>query len=648
MIHFNYLKRYALVLLFGISYLNASENIQQNSENSIHFSLGNYSLERKEINNQEYLRIKVDNLYSSSTVGQAELPEHSFKWAIGKGSNPNINITNIISDTIELSQKIYPKQPARSKSSFDSNFYFDNKYYNSSRQRTDHVLLEKPFIIRGVQGIKISIKPFQYDPLKNRLIIIKECDVKISNVRSEKVNIQSPAFYKLIKEMFTNSSDILYSEAPANRKENYLIIAENSFHSTLTDFISYRENKYNVNLISADALGGNTILIINKIKELYADPATRPTYLLLVGAFPLLPMCHATSNSSLGSPQNDLWFGAVDGDDYYADIFVGRFSVGTGETNKLTNCINKTISFEQNSNNAPDKNLYIAAGGPFGDKATGPMNFIDDTYFKPAGYEGVKLYEDITPDITTERAMNLVNNGLSFLFYSGHGNWDHWKTTHFFNDDVYRLTNSAYPIVFSFACLTGDLNTLYGECFGEAWMNAEHGASAFIGATTETTWDPDDLFQRTIISAMFEKGYTTMQSAVAYGKVELDKQFPKWGHFYAETFNLCGDPALEITPMLPVAIDNPQKPTLNKAINLSIRTMNNTLILTPTIDIFQSISIDIFTISGRKVLNVNSKSSTLKIPDYSQKIRNGFYYGVVSLRDKSGNAQKMVIKLTQL
>lgn len=637
-----------IIAIFSLS-IFSNEILNRNSKNSLHFSLSDYSLETVHRNNNNYVRIDCKNLKSSSNIGEAELPCYSFKWAIGKGDLNSVRVTNLITDTVILLSPIIPKQPEQRRSSRNNTFIIDNNYYSRLINLHNTAEIDDNFILRGVKGATVKINPFRYNPINNKLIIIKECDIEFTDQRTEPVIIHSPAFYKLMKETFINCDDVIIADM-SNHIENYLIIAESAFHSTLTDFIAYRESKYNVNLLSADQLGGNTMIIIDKIKELYADPSTRPTYLLLVGAFPLLPMCHATSSSSLGSPQNDLWFGAVDGDDYYADIFVGRFSVGSGENSQLANCIRKTIAFEQNSNNAPKDNLYIAAGGPYGDKATGPMNFIDDNYFKPAGFSGVKLYEDITVDISTERVAGLVNDGLSFLFYSGHGNWDHWKTGHFFNSDVHDLSNSSYPIVFSFACLTGDLNTLYGECFGEAWMNANNGASSFIGATTETTWDPDDLFQRTIISAMFEKGFSTMQSAVAYGKVELDKQFPKWGHFYAETFNLCGDPALEVGSMLPVSIDDNIVKENSKSLNqISVNKVGSNLTIKPKGELsnLNSISINIYSLSGKKILSQKSNTSKIEIDNFTDIVSNGLYYGIVKLKYRNKNSQKFTVKLSK-
>lgn len=534
----------------------------------------------------EALELICENHTPAARAGEADLPSYHVNWAVG--TDPVIRISNVEYDTIRTTAPV--ARMAADTTNLPEISTRTSEYSIASIVDT--------FIVRGVRGVTVRINPFQ-EISRGEIISVKSCDITVESTPVEPVTIESPAFYNLIKKSFPNA-DLQINRGTRAEKENYVIIAETGFHDALQPLIEYRGQEYNVTLIDAVQLGGNQMLIINKIKELYADPATRPTYLLLVGGFPYLPMCNPTSGSSLGNPLNDLWYGAIDGDDHYADIFVGRFSLNSGENEKLTNGINKTIAYETAASH-PRKNLYIAAGGQFGEYATEPMNYVDSAYFVPHGYSSTRFFEsemEATSDMVSEQ----VDAGLDFLFYSGHGNWDHWKTGSYFGKHVAKLVNESYPIVFSFACLTGDLSTVLGECFGETWVNEKGGAVAFLGASTETTWKPDDHFQRMVVDGIFDPTITTMQAAVTYGKMSLDANFPKYGVFYSESFNLCGDPALKVAiPGGDIPVPIADKMTVKNGANLAVHTTSRGFrVVNPS---KSSVKIDLYSMNGKRLIH---------------------------------------------
>lgn len=589
---------------------------------------GSFRYERPHVNLQrssDETVIHCADHISTARAGEVDLPSYHVNWAVG--TDPVIHISNIEYDTIRTGLPV-------SRAVEDTS---NIPELRSSRAGDEYRIasIVDSFVVRGVRGVTVRIDPFQQSSRSGEVISVKSCDITVESSPVPPVTIESPTFYNIMKKSFPNAESQIIRGIRAE-KENYLIIAETGFHAALQQLIDYREQEYNVTLIDAVSLGGNQMLIINKIKELYADPATRPTYLLLVGGFPYLPMCNPTSTSSLGSPLNDLWYGAIDGDDHYADILVGRFSMNSGENEKLTNAITKTISYE-NAQNHPRKNLYIAAGGQFGEYATEPMKYVDTTYYVPNGYSSTHCYES-EMEVTTEMVTEHINNGLDFLFYSGHGNWDHWKTGQYKSKHVADLTNESYPIVFSFACLTGDLSTVLGECFGETWVNEKGGAVAFLGATTETTWKPDDHFQRAVVDGIFDPTISTMQGAIAFGKMSLDASFPKYGVFYSETFNLCGDPALKVA----IPNDNPVSTTPSvvskNQTSFAVRSLSKGFeVANQTNDGF---AIELFSMNGKRIMHVASDQKSASVST------NGIAPGIYTLQLSShGISQKFTTKM---
>lgn len=559
-----------------------------------------------------------------ANAGQPAVPVYFTNWAVGE--NAKLSVTNMVYDTLFLSAPL-----ATVPDSVQGEDGQDGDQ--------DWIVVVDTFVVRGVKALTVRVNPFRYEQETGRVIQLTRCEVHISSEPTTPVSLK-PTFYNLLKKSFPNSEAYI-KRSDRRAKENYLIIAESGFHDALAPLIAHREKEYRVTVVDAALLGGNQMIIINKIKELYNNPDTRPTYLLLVGGFPLLPMNNPISTSSLGTPLNDLWYGAVDGDDHYADILVGRFSLNSGEIEKVQNCVAKTISYENKGLETPKSNLYIAAGGPFAEHAIEPMNYVDGTYFVPGGYSSTRLFESDMDEITTEMVSAEVNSGLDFLFYSGHGNWDHWKTGHVFGKDVKTFTNTSYPIVFSFACLTGDLSTVMGECFGESWLNEAGGAVAFLGASTETTWEPDDHFQRMVVDGIFDTSITSLQGAIAYGKMSLDQNFPKYGTFYSETFNLCGDPALKVSvPGLKTAIEPGDKILKSNHNVPTVKSVNSGLHIRSA-NVMKNITL--YTLQGREVLH--KKVATTEVNVSILDIAKGVYTLKVT-GDAPGarSIQKIVIR----
>ncbi len=579
----------------------------------------------------EYTELTCENHTSSSRSGEADLPSYHVNWAVG--TDPVIRVSNIEYDTINAEMPI-------TRTAIDTTNLPEIASTRIEAEQQIATIVDS-FVVRGVRGVTVRINPFQESGTRGKVMSIKSCDITVESSPVAPVTIDSPTFYNIIKKSFPNAESQI-NRGQRNGKENYVILAETGFHPALEPFIKYREQEYNVTLIDAVSLGGNQMLIINKLKELYADPETRPTYLLLVGGFPYLPMCNPTSGSSLGNPLNDLWYGAIDGDDHYADILVGRFSLNSGENEKLSNGINKTIKYET-AESHPRKNLYIADGGKFGEYATGPMNYVDSAHFLPNGYEPIRYFES-EMEVTDDMVSNKIDEGLDFLFYSGHGNWDHWKTGSYKSKHVADLINKSYPIVFSFACLTGDLSTVLGECFGETWVNEEGGAVAFLGASTETTWKPDDHFQRAVVDGIFDTSITTMQAAITYGKMSLDANYPKYGVFYSESFNLCGDPALKVSiPDSDNPVSLPAVQSVKKEVSFTVSSVSNGFKVTNPAN-SSAMTVDLFSMNGQRVVHTESQSSELVIS--TESIAPGVYTLVLSSKGLIGTryTRQMLVK----
>jgi hypothetical protein len=73
--------------------------------------------------------------------------------------------------------------------------------------------------------------------------------------------------------------------------------------------------------------------------------------------------------------------------------------------------------------------------------------------------------------------------GVETVVYMGHGSFSGWVSPHFATDDADALINTNYPVVFNFACSTGDYAG--HDSLAEALLqNSAGGASAMFSSTS--------------------------------------------------------------------------------------------------------------------------------------------------------------------
>ncbi|MDD4044407.1 MAG: C25 family cysteine peptidase, partial [Bacteroidales bacterium] len=96
------------------------------------------------------------------------------------------------------------------------------------------------------------------------------------------------------------------------------------------------------------------------------------------------------------------------------------------------------------------------------DKLEEGHDYVVDYTFIPEGYNCQKLYQ---PDIM--EAIAAMNDNPLFYIYSGHGSFKYLAGGSFsiFESNIEGATNTIFPFIFSFACITG--NFAYSEpCIG--------------------------------------------------------------------------------------------------------------------------------------------------------------------------------------
>lgn len=346
------------------------------------------------------------------------------------------------------------------------------------------------------------------------------------------------------------------------KKDNYLIIVEDEYINSekFQEFVTYRKNLYNVTVKSKSEAGSTAYQVRATITEMYNGDGL--TYVLLIGGpangLPYEHDVHRTFHN----------FGLVDGDDQL-DVALGCFFV-SNETD-LSNIIHKVMHTEKNIDNYPKVTTQFTS------YTTRPhieqqCATIRDTYWKSgdSDYEVswmIPTYESKNNLQYVEDLRNQINgNGSSIISYQAHGGEDGWvdggsyyapdsrnRGYSFDVSDVDQLTNDeVYPVIMSFGCVTGSFHQAGG--FGEKWLTAKGGASAFIGSS-ELSGSYQKCFNAALAECWIDDEINTLGELflTAKNKLRSNKDHytslmnAPFGSGDAEQmYNLYGDPGMHI------------------------------------------------------------------------------------------------------
>lgn len=435
----------------------------------------------------------------------------------------------------------------------------------------------------------------------------------------------------------------IYGQPKETETDNiYLIIASDDyFNSNVLDtFITFREKDFTVQLVKGSTIGTTKDDYRNYIRNLMPD------YVLLVGKYGDFPVHtlpypkevesynYYVASSTSGHPNQDIPLGLFFAENY----------------SELNNIINKTISYENNYTTYPKE--YYGHAGSNAALPPWPVEFNEEIltemqtrYFGPESYNfTLANANDSTPnDVWTD--INMINSGIRYMIYHGHGNIMKWS----FGLGVgglSQLTNTIYPIVFSFACLTGTFSGGIGsityDCFAQKITTAEHGAVAFLGSYNASGKGMNQilegaingLFNDTIIPRLgnvllhsYANTNNTNTVNLYYPTVQaIERERAAW------QFHLFGDPALKIRDEVLSTHEITQD---NFKINVYPNPANGIVSINSNIKILEIV---IFSLNGEKLYYSNN-TTEIDLSNYPK----GIYF--ISLKIKNGIVYRKIIRI---
>lgn len=451
----------------------------------------------------------------------------------------------------------YPYLPAQNQEYEDmgGEFIINKAFYNGTepfQMSNDFVELSKPYSFYGLNGLTVHISPISYNPEYNVVGVPRYLEFDIPGITLDAL----VDMYHICSFFDTRFLYDIYRHEELKRPKYAVFTIPMYESSMLRLYMDYKHRcGYSVHLYSSNAYCDNRALL-DAIRRVYADPATRPLYVLLVGHYSQLPFASGLEDSYY-SPPSDFEYAHFDSeeiDDYaYPDVPVGRWPVRNGA--ELANIVEKTINFEHELYLKNKKqcriSLFSGTGnnqGYFAQDIKYIAKCLNVLRLNVGLYDGREFGKsyDITP--MTAVKQELCSQPWMFL-YRGHGNDGCIGSPYSLcNDMLYELcSDSVLPMSFLFGC---SMNYLFGVDWISTYSN-KGGVSCFAPTVSIAT-----NVNRKVSRGIFERfkneevmrPHITIYSLISTG---IAKYLSSYGNDYEKYVNASkyvfyGDPSMRI------------------------------------------------------------------------------------------------------
>lgn len=511
--------------------------------------------------------------------------------------------TIIIPDTDEMEVKIVSSSyqefeniaVAPSKGHFtrdirpeDVPFVYGDVYNEDAFWPGDLAQLEDPFIMRDFRGQTVTIFPYQYNPFTQTLRVYTDIVVEVVSTGKEGLDPKTrtrdyismvPEFGHIYHRFFLNMSAADKSYQVLEGEEgSLLIIAYDSFMEAMVPFVNWKRQTGRKTVMVSRTEAGNTAAGIKAYVQNYYDENPDFAHLLLVGDAPTqMPVGQASGG------QSDNWYGFLEGNNSYNDIFVGRFSAET--VAHVETQVQRMIEYERDLDESDTwlaKGMGIArnegtGSGHNGENDYHHMDFIRDTLLNYTYDEVLKRYDGNVPGVPNTNAAQMsadFNEGIGIVNFCNHGSVTGWSVANYSITHVNQLTNvGMLPFIWSVACVNGAFVNAF--CFAEAWLRATHegqptGAIGMMAATINQPWQPPMTGQDEMVTLLAEQsifpGINTYQRTFGgisiNGSMAMIPAHGASGISTHQTWILFGDPTLKVRTDTPEAFDISYNPVI--------------------------------------------------------------------------------------
>lgn len=436
------------------------------------------------------------------------------------------------------------------------------------------VRITNSFIFREMYGFTAAVDLIRQDSgIKS---VIEELDYDFVGLGSRAIPDQvSEVFLPLYEALAVNFNTSYLVNLPFKQPSMLILSHTGLLEAPTNTFARWKRARgFEVNIINRTDIAPNpsNTMIRDYLIDYYQNAENKPEYLLLIGgarsgaALPIPTFFAGDHNDAA-----DLAYGLIEGDDYFPEMIVGRFSVNNAA--ELATVVSKTIAYEKepfmDSTDWMLRNLVVA--GNYASTLPIPITpvlyskwltrmFLDHHYT-----EVDTIFWRPGDPLKTQQVINAVNQGSQYINYRGWGAAMGWHYPQFHTNHLQNtIAGRRSPIVTSFVCNTGDFNNnLHNPCFGEAWMKmgsptSPNGAVAFLGPSyLHTSTEFNNAISSGFHWGVQEEGIRCFGTAMLRGKIEIYNGYPNDQEpggvvdYYFRIYNALSDPSLNMWVRIP-------------------------------------------------------------------------------------------------
>lgn len=457
-------------------------------------------------------------------------------------------------------------------------FAYSEVYEQNSFFPAQTAALRQPYLLRDQRAQTVVWYPYQYNPVTQVLRIYHQITLAVDYLphtlginempawaaQHQRTSADFEAIYARQLVNYTPAAeryDALSDAAP-----RLLIITPSIFRDIIQPLVDWKIRRGIATQVVDIADIGDQNALRQYIANQYQN--NQITHVLLVGDAEQIPSLY----SDLAQGYSDVQYGCILGNDSYPEVFIGRFS-GTN-TDHIRTQVQRTINYEVTPNTSNDwlstAACIASAEGPGDD---GEMDWEHQrnirtdllAYTYTTGhelYDGSQGGADAAGSPSAAALVDIINNGVGMLSYTGHGYEGGCATTGLDISDVLTLENMGkLPFFWSVACVNGAF--VDGTCFAESLLRSENngqaiGCVATLMSTINQSWNPPMAGQDEMVDILTEQYDSKLMRSfggISYnGCMKMNDDYGNDGQAMTDSWTCFGDPTLMVRTTTPQAL----------------------------------------------------------------------------------------------
>ena len=379
------------------------------------------------------------------------------------------------------------------------------------------------------------------------------------------------------------------------------------------EYVRWKEQRGDRVTVVATSAISSGLPTATRVRQLVSDSlhATPPVdFVVLVGDENRLPLrtqytgdppTRFSTETFSGPYTDESYFAAVEGNDVYPDVFLGRWVVDMPE--EVLSYVRRTVDHER-SPCLQDSQRFTRALMASDMETPSQRKTKRDVRTALLRNSFAAVDTVWGHNVSPWQIINRVNTGVTFVNYRGTG-WSYgWAGVNFYLDNIADISDRyKLPIVTGIGCGGGMFGPGTGGVgFGEAWMTAgsvsePKGAAGFIGPCWNTHTVFNDCLDSLLYRAWLDYDVRHLMSGLVAGKMMVCGMMAQFLNEPAvvevvqtmfRQYLVQGDPALQVFTRIPFPLDVslpaelPTEPgtisvTVNNALDSPADSLNVTL-----------------------------------------------------------------------